>query len=156
MCSIDTSTAIVIYNAMIMPLFTYCGSVGLGWPDSNFKRLRSIEKRSINIVKSKGPPDAVLKIPTIKNQMKKSVCKFVFDCLQRNVCEPFKDYFQRSKHEKCTRNNNHTVKLPLMKTKTGQKCVVFAGGRIFNELPLDARKIESRIAFAYFLNEHFV
>ena len=77
--SIDTSTAIVIYNAMIMPLFTYCGSVGIGWPDSNFKRLRIIEKRNINIVKSKCPPDAVLKIPTIKNQMKKSVCKFVHE-----------------------------------------------------------------------------
>ena len=87
--------------------------------------------------------------------MKKSVCKFVFDCLQKNVCEPFKEYFERAKHEKCTRNNNHTVKLPLMKTKTGQKCVAFASGRIFNELPLEARKIESRIVFTSFLNEHF-
>ena len=46
--------------------------------------------------------------------------------------------------------------LILMKTKTGQQCVAFAGGRIFNELPLDARKIESRIAFTSFLNEYFL
>ena len=153
--SIDTSTAIVIYNAMIMPLFTYCGSIGLGWPESKLKRLHSVEKRSMNIIKSKYPPNADLRVPNIGNQMKKSVCKFVFDCLQKNVCEPFKEYFERAKHEKCTRNNNHTVKLPLMKTKTGQKCVAFAGGRIFNELPLEARKIESRIVFTSFLNEHF-
>ena len=77
------------------------------------------------------------------------------DLFQKNVCEPFKEYFERAKHEKCTRNNNHTVKLPLMKMKTGQKFVAFAGGRIFNELPLEAKKIESRIVFTSFLNEHF-
>ena len=32
--SIDTSAAVVMYDAMIMPLFTHCGSVRLGWPDS--------------------------------------------------------------------------------------------------------------------------
>ena len=58
--SIDTSTAIVMYKAMIMPLFTYCGSVGLVWPDSKLKRLHSIEKRSMNIIKSKCPPSADL------------------------------------------------------------------------------------------------
>jgi len=79
--SIDTSTAIVIYNAMI----TYCGSIGLGWPESKLKRLRSIEKRSITIIKSKCPPNVDLRGPNIGNQMKKSVCKFVFDCLQKNV-----------------------------------------------------------------------
>ena len=65
-----------------------------------------------------------------------------------------KDYFERAKHEKCTRNNNHTVKLPLMKT-TGQKCVAFTGGRILNNLALEARKIESRIVFTSFSNIHF-
>ena len=65
----------------------------------------------------------------------------------KNVSEPFKDYFERAKHEKCTRNNNHTVKLPLIKAKTGQKCVALTVGRIFNKLPLEARKIESRIVF---------
>ena len=118
-------------------------------------RLHSVEKRSINIIKSKCTPNADLRVPNIGNQMKKSVCKFVFDCLQKNVCEPFKEYFERAKHEKCARNNNHKVKLPLMKTKIGQKCVAFAGWRIFNELPLEARKIESRIVFISFLKEHF-
>ena len=42
-----------------------------------------------------------------------------------------------------------------MKKKTGLKCVAFAGGRIFKEMPLEAREIESRIDFASFLNEHF-
>ena len=64
-------------------------------------------------------------------------------------------FFERTSHVKCTRNNNRSVKLLLMKTKTGQKCFAFAGGRLYNELPLDARKIEARIVFESFLNEHF-
>ena len=43
----------------------------------------------------------------------------------------------------------------LMKTKTGQKCFAFAGGRLYNEVPLDTRMTESRIVFKSFLNEHF-
>ncbi len=114
------------------------------------------EKRSINIIRSKCLPNADLRVTNIKNQMKKSVCKIVFFyCLQNTVCQPFKAYFERTKHEKCTRNNNHTLKLLLMKTKTGQKCVAFAGGRIFNKLPLGAKKTEYRIVFNSFLNEHF-
>ena len=145
--SIDTSTALMIYNAMIMPLFTYCGSVGLGWPNSKLKQFHSTKKRSRNIIKSKYPTNADLRTPNKENQMKKSLCKFVFDCLQKNVCEPFKDYVERTKHEKCTRKNHHTFKLPQMKTKTGQKCVAVVGGRPFNELPNNARKNNSRTVF---------
>ena len=84
--------------------------------------------------------------------------EYVPTCLikfMEDLAVEIKDYFERAKHEKCTGNNNHTVKLPLMKTKTGQKCVAFTGGRIFNTLPLEARKIESRIVFTSFSNEHF-
>ena len=45
---------------------------------------------------------------------------------------------------------NYTVKLPHMRTITRQKCVAVASGRIFNKLPLDARKTESRIVFTSF------
>ena len=150
--SIDMSTAIVIYNAMIMSFFTYCGSIGLRWPESKVKQLHSIEKQSINIINSRCPPNTYLRVPNIENQLKKSVCKIVFGC---QMCEPCKYYFERAKHEKSTRNNNHTGKLPLMKTKTGQKCVAFTGGRIVNNLPLEARTIESRIVVTLFLNEYF-
>ena len=87
--------------------------------------------------------------------MKKSACSFVFNCLQQNTCEPFKEYFLISKHEKCTRNNNNILALPFMKSKFGQNSFAFAAGKIYNELPLDARKIETKTAFASYLNEHF-
>ena len=33
-----------------------------------------------------------LRLPTIKNFSKKKACLFVFDCLNGNVCSPFKTY----------------------------------------------------------------
>ena len=86
--------------------------------------------------------------------MKKSACKFVFNCIQENICDPFKGYFQRSKHEKFTRNNSNILALPLLKLKFDQTSFAFAAGKIYNELPLDARKIETKTAFTSYLNEH--
>ena len=37
----------------------------------------------------------------------------------------------------------------------GQNSFAFAAGKIYNELPLDARKIETKTAFASHLNEPF-
>ena len=69
--------------------------------------------------------------------------RFVFNCIHENICGPFKGYFQRSKHEKFTRHNSNILALLFMKLKFGQKSFAFAAGKIYNELPLDARKIES-------------
>ena len=82
--------------------------------------------------------------------MKKSVCKFVFNCMQENICDPFKGHFQRSKHGKFTRNNSKILALPLLKLKFGQKS--FAFGKIYNELPCDVRKIETKTAFTSYFN----
>ena len=104
---------------------------------------------------SKCPPNADLRIPSICNQMKKNVCKFVFNCIQENICDQFKGYFQRSKHEKFTRNNSNNLALPLLMLKFGQKPFAFAAGKIYNELPLNVRKIETKTVFTSYLNEHF-
>ena len=124
---------------MIMPLFTYCGSVGLGWPDSKLQRLHSIDKRSMNLIKSKCPPNTDLRIPSILNQMKKSVCKFVFNCIQENICDPYRGYVQRSNHEKVTRNNSNSLALPLLTLKSSQKLFALASGEKYNEGRLKLR-----------------
>ena len=51
----------------------------------NLFQVHSIEKRTTNIIKTKCPPNADLRIPSNWNQMKKSACKFIFNCLQENI-----------------------------------------------------------------------
>ena len=42
-----------IYKAMIQPVFTYCGTLGLYWPRSrNKSRIESIERRSQKVMES--------------------------------------------------------------------------------------------------------
>ena len=91
-----------------------------------------------------------MRILNIENEMKKIVCKLILDCVQENVCELFKDYFENINHKRCIQNNNYTFKLPDMNEKIEQNCVAVAGGRIFNDMPLYARKIKSRIVLVRF------
>ena len=54
---------------------------------------------------------------------------FIFDCLQNNSCDPFKDYVKKIRR-KCTGNSSHSVKQPCVKTKIGKNCVADTGWRI--------------------------
>ena len=71
--------------------------------------------------------------------------------------DPFKDHAENISHKGGTKNNNHSAKLPYMKTKIGKNCVATAGGRSFYDLAFDARKIESiRAVFILYLNKQFL
>ena len=55
-----------------------------------------------------------------------------------------------------TRNYQHLVNLPQVKTECGRKGFYYLAGKEFNDLPLSARKIESRLLFRQFLENHFM
>ena len=54
-----------------------------------------------------------------------------------------------------TRNNSNILALPLLKLKFSQKVFAFASGDKYNDLPLNARKIETKTAFTSYLNDYF-
>jgi len=93
----------------------------------------------MTIIKSKYSPSRELRIPSILSKMKKNVCKFVFYCIQENICDSFKEYFHRSKHETFTKNNSNILALALLKLKFRLKSFAVITGRTYNELPLDSR-----------------
>ena len=47
---IDKSVAQKIYKAVIRPVFTYCGTLGLCWSRSRKNRIESIERRSQKVM----------------------------------------------------------------------------------------------------------
>ena len=47
---IDKSVAQKIYKAVIRPVFTYCGTLGLCWSRSRKNRIESIERRSQKVI----------------------------------------------------------------------------------------------------------
>ena len=71
----------------------------------------------------------------------------MFDCLQDNVCNPFQNYFQRKDHSQNTRNNTLAVKFPRMKTEFGRKSFCVPAANVYNNVPILARKLDSRVLF---------
>ena len=86
----------------------------------------------------------------------RKACNFVFDCLQGNVCTPFKNYFNFLMHNRDTRNCRATVVLPKVKLEFARKSFYFSGANIFNSLPLKTRQTSSRVLFRQSLNELFL
>jgi len=138
---------------MILPIFTHCILLGLGWSDTRKSLIKNIEQRSLKIIGNN-----YLKLPSAENLIKRKSSQFVFDCVQNNVCTPFKTYFERSLHSKNTGNNSLSVKLPKVRLEFGKKSFHYQGAKIFNELPIEFRSITSRqvsISQMLIIREHF-
>ena len=153
----DTLSAERIYRAMIMPIFTYCGQITLGWPETRRCQIRSLEQRNHRIILQNSKClNCELRLPTIEIFLKKRACLFVFDCLNGNVCRPFKNYFNFLTHDFNTRNSETTIALPKVKLDFARKSLYFLGASIFNSLPLKFKQTSSRTLFREFLDQFFV
>ena len=60
--SIDPKCPKIIYKAMILSIFTYCGSLGRGWSNTRKSLIKNIEQRSLEIIGNSN-----LKRPSAKN-----------------------------------------------------------------------------------------
>ena len=156
--NIDTFSAQRIYQSMIMPILTYCGYNSLGWSESRKRMIRSIEKRSLEIISPKcSPQNCDLRFLTIDNFLQKKACCLVFDCLYGTVCSPFKNYFQRVNHNALnTRNNGKAAKLPKVKLDFARRSFYILGASTFNSLPLSLRSINSRFLFRKALDDFYL
>ena len=85
--------------------------------------------------------------------IKRQSCQLVFDCLQDNVCTPFKGYFTKIEHNINTRNNGCSLKLPKAKLEFGRRSFAFQGDLVYNTLPRHLRNLNSRFLFKSNLKE---
>ena len=116
-------------------------------------RLSSLHTRALKIVSGDVRPNQ--KLTSVVNANKTRACKLVRKCLERETCEQLQNYFTLQEHERQTRNNNYTLKLPRIKTEYARKSFMFMGVKVYNELPLELRKIENYKEFENQLKEHF-
>ena len=147
---IDQKCAESIYNTMIAPIFTYCGTLGLSFPDYRKEMIKNIERRGFKVI-----GNSSFNPPSVNNLIKRKSCLFVFDCLQNNVRTPFKNYFERLVHSKATRNNGISVKLPKVRLEFGKKSFYYQGAKTFNNLPAELRSLDSRLKFKNKLRDYF-
>ena len=146
---LDKSSAEKIYKAMIQPVFTYCGTLGLCWLHSHKSRIESIERRSQKVIGGN------YQVQRVESLIKRQSCQLVFDCLQDNVCTPLKGYFTKIEHDINTRNNGCLLKLSKAKLEFGRKSFAFQGALVYNTLPRHLRNLNSRFLFKSNLKECF-
>ena len=97
----------------------------------------------------------VRKSATVESLIKRQSCQLVFDCLQDNVCTPFKGYFTKIEHNINTRNNGCSLKLPKAKLEFGRRSFAFQGALVYNTLPRHLRTLNSRFLFKSNLKQFF-
>ena len=87
--SIDKSSAEKIYKAMIQPVFTYCGTLGLCWSRSRKSRIESTERGSQKVIGGN------YQVQTVENLMKRQSCQLVFDVFRITSVPLLKDILQK-------------------------------------------------------------
>ena len=150
---LDQATAATIYNVMVLPAFTYCGILQLKYTNTQLSRLSSLHSRALKIVFRDGRPNK--KLTSVVNANKTRACKLVRKCLDKETCEQLQNHFTLQEHERQTRNNTYTLKLPRIKTEYARKSFLFMGAKVYNELPLELRKIENYEEFEKQLKDYF-
>ena len=151
---VDNATASTIYRTMILPTFTYCGILQLKLTNTQINRLSSFHSRSLKIIY--GDETADQKLMSAINANKMRACKLVRKCLDKDICEHFQNYFTLIEHDKETRNNNCTLRLPSIKKEYARKSFLCMGAKVYNELPLDIRQTEIYKKFVEKLKMHFI
>ena len=83
-------------------------------------------------------------MPSINGLVNRDIFLLVKKCLLKEFdSETFDNYFILQKHNKNTRNNNYSVRLPRVKLELARQSFYFYGEKLYNELPVGIRKLQS-------------
>ena len=139
-----------IYVGMILPSLTYCGMTNINQNKSQEKMLHSIHNRAVNII---GKNRYKIYNPLALNRIR--ICGFVRKCINGNVCSNFRHYFELSNHKHLTRNNRNILKLPKIRLEYARGSCYYMGAKLYNNLPLEIRKIENFTQFTMHLKNYY-
>ena len=133
--------ALRIYQALVLPTIMYCSLTNYFNQPYRRNLISSLEQRARIIVNVDETP-----FPSIDQLHKKKVCKFVRKCIDGDL-DNFNNYFEMIKHNKRTRNNNSSIRLPKINLESTRKSFHFYGASLYNKLPTNIRTEENRKVF---------
>ena len=82
-------------------------------------------------------------------------CKLVRKSIDKDICVICKDHVTLQNHGKETRNANNNLKMPKIRTDYARKSFYHTGAKIYNEPPLNTRKITNATVYENSLNDYF-
>ncbi len=127
-------SAELIYKLLILPILTYSSTIKTTINDSQIARYESLERYAKKIIGSNT-------IPKTRAVIESQICSLVQDCLHKKLGhESFDSYFEITNHSMNTRNNNLSLRLPIVKLKIAKQSFIYGGAKLFNSLPVERRK----------------
>ena len=132
-----------VYKSLIRSLLTYNCLTNLYFSNTQINKFKSLDKRTKHIVSDDFEVNSI-------DLIYKHALKMVKKCIDGKLCENFENYFEKSVHDKVTRNNGYLQKVPKVKLEFAKHGFYFQGVKRFNSLPIKIRQIED---FKEFLKE---
>ena len=126
---IDSNCAGAIYQSMILPIFTYCGTLRLKNCETQKNKIASFHRRAMQLVQPEKPilsPDTSNKIHSLL---------LLHKCVHNDVCSNFKGYFEINTNSKTTRNSGFCLKVGKLKREYARSSFYYMGASLFNDLP---------------------
>ena len=140
-------SALLIYQMMILPILVYRSTVKIYFTTTQKNRLKSLERRATVIVGKE--------VQSVINVINREACSLVRKCLEKNVCSNYLNYFTINKHSQNTRNSGILLKLPRVKLEIGKSSFMFAGAKLYNDLPIEIRNLEDSNVFIHKIKRYF-
>ena len=104
-----------IYQALIVPIITYCSLTNFYHQPYRKSPILALESRVCKLTNKD--------IPSVNKIFQRKICTTVFKCLNDDVPN-FEDYFELISHGKGTRNNNRILRTPKIKLESTQKVLL--------------------------------
>ena len=119
-----------IYQALMVPIFTYCSLTNFYHQPYRKSSILALESRVCKLTSKD--------MPSVNKIFQRKICITVFKCLNDDVPN-FEDYLELISHGKGTRNNNRILRTPKIKLESTKKAFYYNGAVVYNSLPLEIR-----------------
>ena len=133
----------------MVPKIMYCSFTNYFQQNYRLNLLSSLENRTSVFVDTKDH----VRVPSINQIDKRKICKFVRKCLDGQAAN-FVNYFTLIDHNRRTRNNKCSIRLPSIKLESTRNSFFFSGAYVYNKLPKELRSEANFNNFIDLLNKY--
>ena len=136
-----------VYKGILLPIFLYSCTTNLNMKNSQLSKLTSLDNRITKIIGKQQTP--------IHNEIKRHAAMLVKKCLNNELCNNFEGFFEIRHHQRSTRNNGFLLQVPKVKLQLAKSGFRSMGVKIYNDLPIEYRQVDSLFTFGKLVTEYF-
>ena len=144
-----------MYRSIVEPHFRFCCLVWGVYSDTALDKLQKLQNRAAMIPTNspyEAPSQPLLEKlgwQTIKELINIETSMMVYRSMNNEAPSYLTSLLERSFQNTVSelRNTKTDLKLPLLKTSSGQRCFSYRGARLWNNLSADAKNAQTKFQF---------